>query len=527
VIDAQGDYLVPGLIDGHVHVESSMLNITHFAEMAVQHGTTSIMTDLHEVAVVGGLEAVKEVLEEAKDLPFKAFFVVPSHVPFSPGFETTGGSIGPEEVKEGLQIHRSVGLSEIVVTAALDENPRLWKSMQVTRDSGLSLHGHCPFTNGPELSAYASLGIRTDHEAFDLKDAVQRLRTGIHLQIRDGSTAEGIPDLIRTITEKRMSSHPVSVITDDYLAEDLVNKGYMDAVCRRLISHGVEPMTAIQLISINAAEAYRVDDQVGLLAPGREADVLLVKDLTQFSIQKVISCGKLVVDGGQLVQPFPEPSSSLKQCNSIHVKKPISARDLENLARVTTNEKEVKINVLVTPQEIPVPVLETFKVKVHEGVIQPDPGQDVSAICVVERHKATGNIALAFAKGFKLNRGAMASSVAHDHHNIVALGTNYADLALAIQRVIDLQGGQVVVDGGKVAAEIPLPVFGLMSSEPAGRVCEQNKDLTDAARKIGCDMRWPLMFLSFMTCSSGPGYSITDMGLLDGFHQQFLPIIAE
>ena len=527
LIDADGFHLVPGLIDGHVHVESSMLAITHFAEMAVRHGTTSVMTDLHEVAVVGGLEAVKEILDEAKNLPFKIYFVVPSHVPFSPGFETTGGSIGPDEVKEALHFPHSVGLSEIVVTSALAENPRLWKSMQLTRNAGLSLHGHCPFTDGPELSGYASLGIRTDHESFNLNDGIQRLRAGIHLQIRDGSTAESIPEIIQTITEKGLDSRHISVITDDYLAEDLVSKGYMDAVYRRLISHGVDPMTAIQLISLNAAEAYRVDDEIGVLAPGREADVLLVEDLNNFAIHKVISCGKLVVEDSQLVKEFPSPLPSNKQVNSFHVLKPVSAKDLENLARVASGKKDVSINVLVTPEEIPVPELKVFKAKIYKGVVQPDPEQDISAVCVVERHKSTGNIALAFLRGFKLKKGAMASSVAHDNHNIIGLGTNYEDLACAVQRVIELQGGQVIVNGGKVVAEIPLPILGLMSSEPASRVCDQIKDLTAAARDLGCEMRWPLMFLSFMTCSAGPGYSITDKGLLDGFRQRFLPITAE
>jgi adenine deaminase len=527
VIDAKGSYLIPGLIDGHVHIESSMLDITHFAEIAIRHGTTSVMTDLHEVAVVGGLEAVKEVLDEVKRLPFKVYFVIPSHVPFSPGFETTGGFIGPDEVNEALHFPRSVGLSEVVVTYALMEDPRLWKSMQMTRKAGQSLHGHSPFTDGPELSGYASLGIRTDHESFNMHDGIQRLRAGIHLQIRDGSTAEGIPDIIRTITEKGLDSHHISIITDDYLAEDLVSKGYMDAVYRRLTSHGVNPMTAIQLISLNAAEAYRVDDEIGVLAPGREADVLLVKDLNSFTIQKVISCGKLVAEDGNLVTEFIANPPSPRQYHSIHVLRSISANDIENLARITPRKDEARINVLVTPQEIPVPELGVFKVKVIKGVIQPDPKQDISAVCVVERHKATGNMALAFLKGFRLKKGAMASSVAHDHHNIIGLGTNYEDLARAIRRVIELQGGQVIVSGGKVIAEIPLPILGLMSPEPASWVCERNKVLTTAARKLGCEMRWPLMFLSFMTCSSGPGYSITDKGLLDGFHQRFLPIAAE
>jgi adenine deaminase len=527
VMDAHGYHLVPGLIDGHVHIESSMLDITHFAEMAIRHGTTSVMTDLHEVAVVGGLEALKEVLDEAKGLPFKVFFVVPSHVPFSPGFETTGGLIGPDEVKIALQFPHAVGLSEIVVTAALAEDARLWRSMQITRDAGLSLHGHSPFVNGAQLSAFASLGIRTDHESFTLEDAIQRLRAGIHLLIRDGSTAEGIPDLIRTITERGLDSHRISVITDDYLAQDLVSKGYMDAVYLRLLKHHVDPMTSIQLISINAAEAYRVDDEIGALAPGREADILLVEDLNTFKIHQVFSCGKLVAEDGQLIQPFPPPSQSKIHMNSIHVLKPVTVLDFEKLAMHPSGQGEVNIHVLVTPEEIPVPELGIFKVKVLRGVIQPDPQQDIAASCVVERHTANGNVSLAFIKGFRLKQGAIASSVAHDHHNIIGLGTNYEDLACAIQRVIELQGGQVVVRDGKVVAEIPLPILGLMSSEPANWVCERIKELGTAALQIGCGMRWPLMFLSFMSCSSGPGYSITDKGLLDGFNQCFLPIVAD
>jgi adenine deaminase len=527
VIDAKGSFLVPGLIDGHVHVESSMLDITHFAEMAVRHGTTSIMTDLHEVAAVGGLEVVKEVLDEAKNLPFKIYFVVPSHVPFSPGFETTGGSIGPDEVKEALQYPRSVGLSEVVVTSALAEDPRLWKSMQITRAGGLSLHGHCPFTEGPNLSGYASLGIRTDHESFTLNDGINRLRAGIHVQIRDGSTAEGIPDIIRLITEKGYDSRHISVITDDYLAEDLVSKGYMDAVCRRLMSFGVDPLTAIQLISLNAAEAYQVEDEIGVLAPGREADILFVKDLSTFTVHGVISRGKFIVEDGQLLEAFKSAPPSFKQRNSIHVLRPISTKDLESLASVPAEKEIVKINVLVTPTEIPVPELKQITVKVCKGVVQPDPKQDIAAVCVVERHTANGNVSLAFLKGFNLKHGAMASSVAHDHHNIIGLGTNYKDLACAINRVIDMQGGQVVVRNGKVIAGIPLPVLGLMSPEPASWVCQRIKEIGSAALEIGCDMRWPLMFLSFMTCSSGPGYSITDKGLMDGFNQCFLPIVAE
>jgi len=224
VIDAGESYLTPGLIDGHVHIESSMLSPSRFAELALAHGTTSVMSDLHEVAVVGGLEAVREILEQADESLLKIYFVIPSHVPFSPGLETTGAVIGPEEVRIALDFPRIAGLSEIVVSSALGEDQRLWEAMELVRRGGKLLHGHGPFTYGSDLAAFASLGIHTDHESFTAEDGIARLGAGIHLQIRQGSAAESIPEIIKVITEESLDSSNVSIITDDILAEDLFKK---------------------------------------------------------------------------------------------------------------------------------------------------------------------------------------------------------------------------------------------------------------------------------------------------------------
>lgn len=527
VIDAKGGYLTPGLIDGHVHIESSMLSVTRFAELALLHGTTSVMSDLHEVAVVGGLDAVREILDEAEKTPLKIYFVIPSHVPFSPGFETTGAIVGPEEVRKALNFPRCVGLSEIVVSAALGREERLWQAMDIVRSAGKLLHGHGPFTHDENLLAFAALGIHTDHESFTASDGVERLRAGIHLQIRQGSAAEGIPEILPCITKFGLDSHNVSVITDDILAEDLWQNGYQDINVRLLQKHGLDPVTAIQMVTVNAAKAFRVDHEIGLLAPGRQADILIVDDLSEFKPRTVLARGVLVVQDGKMVYGFPVPETTELQLSSVNLKEPIQASSLSQLAHITSQSNQVKVNVLVTPQDIPVPELRTFEVPVIDGLAQPDPDADIAAIVVVERHHATGNISLSFAKGFGLKKGAMASSVAHDNHNIIAIGINYEDLALSINRVADLKGGQVVVAGGKVLAEVPLPIMGLMSPEPVEVVCAGLRRLTTAARDIGCEMRWPHMFLSFMTCSAGPGYSITDKGLLDGYKQEFLPVVVE
>ena len=514
VIDAKGGFISPGMIDGHVHIESSMLSVTRFAELALMHGTTSVMTDLHEVAVVGGLETVREMLDEAQHSLMKIYFVIPSHVPFSPGFETTGGVVGPEEVRSALAYPRCVGLSEVVVSSALSEEERLWAAMEIVREDGKLLHGHGPFTYNGDLSAFAALGIYTDHESFSKEDGIARLRAGIHLQMRQGSAAESIADIIPLFTEEHLNGSNISVITDDILAEDLYRNGYQDVNVKTLQKQGVDAMSAIQMVTINAAKAFRVDHEIGVLAPGRQADLVIVDDLAEFSPRSVMACGTLVIEDGQKVFDFPDPQPTEHQINSIHLKSQITAEQLVDLAKSPVDAESVQVNVLDSPQEIPVPTLITEQLKVVDGCVHPDPERDIAAIVVAERHQATGNVALAFTRGFRLKRGAIASSVAHDNHNLLSIGTNYEDIATALNRVAELKGGQVVVSDGKIIAEISLPILGLMSLDPVDEVCLKLRNLTVAAHEIGCEMRWPHMFMSFMTCSAGPGYSITDMDCL-------------
>jgi adenine deaminase len=404
---------------------------------------------------------------------------------------------------------------------------RLWKAMDIVRAQGKLLHGHGPFTYGGDLAAFAALGIQTDHESFSAQDGIARLRAGIHLQIRQGSGAESIPEIISILTENGLDSSNVSVITDDILAEDLFQKGYQDENVRVLQELGIDSITALQMVTINTAKVFRREQEIGLLAPGRQADLVIVDDLAEFVPRTVMARGVLVVQDGEKVFDFPEPKPSARQLDSFRLKAQIRSSDLARLAQCPQGLERVRVNVLDTPQEIPVPVLSVLEVNVENGSAQPNPDKDIAAIAVVERHHATGNISLAFTKGFKLKRGAIASSVAHDHHNIVGIGANYEDLALALNRVVELKGGQVVVAEGEILAEVPLPILGLMSPEPVDSVCSSLRNLTSAARKIGCKMRWPHMFMSFMTCSAGPGYSITDMGLLDGYKQEFIPVVVE
>lgn len=523
IIDASGSYLVPGLMDGHNHIESSLLSIEQFAGCALRTGTTSIVTDLHEVAAVGGLKMVRKFLDNIKDYPFNLFFAIPSHVPFTPGYETTGGIVGPEQVSQALEWPESVGLSEVVASSALEKDERLLRSMSIVKQSGGLLHGHSPFITGGDLAGFASMGARTCHESFNHTEAIERLRNGIHLLIRDSSVAHSLPEIIRCYTESGVSSRRISLITDDLLAHDLVYVGYMDEVVRRAIKLGVDPVTAIQMVTLNPAEAYRVDHIVGALAPGRLADIVFIEDLDEFIPKKVISNGELVAIDKNIIVDLSQ--SKNVDSNSINIKSQLSVPMLEKHLTIK-GAKEVSVNILDTPQDMPVPKISVESLKTKDGVVYPDPSNDIALMCVFERHNASGNLSVAFVRGFGLKTGAMASSVAHDHHNLIGIGTSLDDLVVAINRVASLHGGQVIVSKGNVLAELPLPILGLMSDQPYQEVCSHIDELDKASREIGATMSWPLMFLSFLSCSAGPGYALTDKGIYDGFNKRLIDPFA-
>jgi adenine deaminase len=520
VIDAGGNYIVPGFVEGHIHPESANLTLARFAEVVLCHGTTSVFTDLHEIGVVTGMEGMEAALSEGKQTPVKFFWVVPSHVPFSPGLETSGGSINSESITPALDRPDAVGLGEVVSQYVLFGLEDLQRSMEATRRAGKVLAGHAPETKGPAWNAYASTGILNDHEALGAEEVLERVRTGVHAQLRHNLIVPTLPVLITAITEHKADTRLMSLATDDTTAIALTQEGHLDYLVRLALSLGVPFMTAIQMVTLNAAASYRMDNQIGSLAPGRHADLNIVTGPESFRVLKTVAGGKLVAEEGRLVAPMPIPAHDPVLLHTFNLKAPVSGSDLVLAAPAGANS--ARVHIMRTLPWVPITEGGDATLPVVDGHLGPDLEQDLVHIAVVERHHATGNIGKAFIGGFGLKRGALASSIGHDNHNIVVMGVDPADMAVAVNRVAEMEGGITAVENGQVLAEIQLPVCGLLTDVDAWTLSEQRQKVLDVSRSLGCIVPEPFMFLSFITLAAVPAFAITDKGFVDCFQQKLI-----
>ena len=525
VIDAGGKYITPGFIDGHIHPESSSLSIRPFAEIVLKHGTTVIMTDLHELGVVGGLEAIEAELEENEATDLKVYFVVPSHVPFSPSLETSGGVFDTEIIKKALKRPDAVGLSECVGPYILYGLPDLLNSMDYALSQGKSLQGHLPDMTGASLNACLAAGVSTDHESLGAEDALAKLRAGCHLMIREGSAARNLPDCLKAVLEAKADTSRVSIVTDDLHTIDAVERGHLDESVRTALKCGADFVTAIQMVTLNAARAFSLDNEIGGLAPGKRADINITSGPEDFKIETVISGGKMVVDKGELLVHYPKAEHKPCLLNTVKMKSPVTADSFKFMA--PAGAKKVKVQVMDTLPFIPITLGREVVLEVKDGVVECDVNQDVLYIAQVERYGKNGNIGKAFMGGFHMTSGAIASSVGHDNHNIIVMGTNFEDMALAVNRAAELTGGQVVVNGGKVLAELAYPVCGLLSDLSAEELATEKRKLNDAVHSLGSPIPIPFMFLSFICLAALPNFAITDHGFIDVLQQKIInPILS-
>ncbi len=490
-IDASGLYAVPGLIDGHTHIEMSMLSVTEFARLVVPKGTTSVIADPHEIANVLGKDGVRVLLEEAKTTPLKVFCMVPSCVPSSP-LETSGAIITAEDVAEMLEWENVIGLAEMMnYPGVINKDPEVLKKIEVAKERGRPIDGHCPMLGGKELNAYISAGIGSDHESIDEDEAMEKIRLGMRVMIREGSVARNLKALLNVA--KRGYRWCMLVTDGDRTVRDLIEQGYLDYVYRRAVEEGVDPIKALQMCTINPAEWFGIP--AGLIAPGRFADIVLLRNLERFEVEKVVVNGKMVGEIGRTYE-YPE---FVKR--SVRLKKRLEPEDIaiegEGMARVI----RVIEGEIVTGED-------------REFVNGIDVGRDILKIVVVERHKATGNVGKAYIRGFGLKSGAIAQSIAHDAHNIVAVGANDGDICRAVNRIAELQGGIVVVDGD-IKAELKLNVAGLMSEERAEVVAEKLDRIHEEIKRLGCKLKSPILALSFMALPVIPKLKVTDLGLVD------------
>lgn len=525
IIDAEGRYLVPGFLDAHVHIESSMITVTQFARAVLPHGTTSVFIDPHEIANVLGLGGVKLMYKEARDLPLKVFLEIPSCVPSAPGLETTGAEIDWRDVEEGLGFERAVGLAEVMnFLGVLSKDEKLFREVEVTIASRGVVEGHAPLLLGGALNAYVAAGISSDHESSTPEEILQKLRLGMKMEIREGSTAKDLAALVKPILKEELDMRHCLLATDDRHPVDLIREGHMDHVLRRAVEEGVDPVRAIQMATINTAEHFRVDGDVGSIAPGRLADIVIVDRLEDFRAQMVIADGAPVASRGKLLIALREP------------RYPRFAKETMNLGEVKPENFEIRgprssrcveVRVIGVREDRVLTEHRILTLEVENGFLRVDPGRDVAKIAVVERHRGTGYIGLGFVQGFGVKAGAMASSVGHDAHNITALGICDRDMALAVNVLREVGGGQVVVKDGRVLALLKLEVAGLMSERGVEEVAEDLVRLDEAARSLQVGLRSPFMHLSFLPLAVIPRLRITDKGLVDVEKLRLVELIVE
>ena len=501
VIDLKGAYLSPSLIDGHFHVESSMLTAPEFARAVVPHGTGAVVIDPHEYANVLGLDGIRYVLESTKNLAVDFFIMLPSCVPAT-HLETAGAKLTADDLKLMIHDERIAGIAELMNFPGvfLGFKSELAK---IAAGKGKAIDGHAPGLRGKNLNAYALAGVRSDHESVEVSEAQEKLRLGMHILLREGSTERNLEHLLPLINAH--NSQNCSFATDDKLAGDLVNEGHIDHAVRVAIKGGVPPIAAIQIATINTARHYGLHN-LGAIAPRYWADFIVFDDLKNFRVRQTWKKGVLVAENGKFLAKNPAKVLLPRSTMNLRYKS-------ANLAVKPNGKKKIKVieiipNQIVTKTAIVAP-------KISNGEIVADPAQDVLKMVVVERHRATGNVGVGFVRGFKLKRGAIASTVAHDAHNVIVAGTNDADILFAIKELERLQGGQVAVAGGKVIAELPLPIAGLVTDAPLPKAMKLIDDLNAAAHSLGCDLAAPFMTLSFLALSPIPSLKLTDQGLID------------
>ena len=514
VIDGSGYYLVPGLIDGHMHVESTMLSVTEFAKVALQKGTTTIFMDPHEIANVFGIEGVRLMYEEGKQLPLKVFTTFPSCVPATIGFEDAGATIGVSEVRKGLQWEDVAGLGEVMNFAGVVNGDALMLGeIEETIKANKTVTGHFPSDNERDLQAYLATGVSSDHETVTKEDALDKLRLGMHLMIREGSAWHDVKEVIRIVTEEKVDTHNISLVTDDVYPETLIDKGHLNHVVRRAIEEGVSPVTAIQMATINVARYYKKDEDLGSIAPGKVADILLIARLEEMEPSTVIANGEVIYQGGNRVKEFPIFEYPEYVRNSVHLKAPLQAEDFYLYSKGEKEKTDVHvINVIENSARTE---KMTATLNIENGRIKPDVDRDILTLACIERHRGTGQISLGFAHGFQIKKGAVASTVAHDSHNLLVMGTNEEDMAFAANELARIGGGRIVVENGKVLGQVRMPIAGLMSDRPLETVVQEVESLEAAWKEIGCPLHAPFMTFSLIALAVIPEIRITNRGIVD------------
>ena len=530
IIDADGKYLVPGLLDAHMHVESGMLTITEFVRAVAPRGTTGMFIDPHEIANVFGLKGVQLMAGEAKTQPIHVWVQIPSCVPSAPGLETSGASIGPEDVVEAMGWERIIGLGEMMnFPGVYSSDSNMHDEMAATRAAGGVIGGHYAAPDlGIPFHGYAAGGPEDDHEGTTKEDAVARVRQGMKSMLRYGSAWLDVEAQVKAITEEGLDSRHFILCTDDSHSETLVNDGHMDRVVRHTIGLGVDPLTVLQMATINTAEHFGVARDMGQIAPGRYADILLVPDLMDFNPEKVIAKGQILAEKGKWIQDLPETTYPDWVTKSINMKRPLTLDDFRLVVEGDFKSDSVIAHVIgVIEGQAPTQHLK-IPVTIANSEIQIAGKKDLAKIALVERHQATGGVVVGLVSGFGLEgRCAIGTTVAHDSHHMIVVGTDEELMAQAANQLAEMNGGQVVIKDGEIIGQVSLPIAGLMSNKRADLVAEEAATVLKGFQTCGCTIVNPNMQLSLLALVVIPSLRISDLGLVDVETYSLIPLIEE
>ncbi len=514
-IDLDGAFVLPGLIDGHLHIESTMLAPAEFARAVVPHGVTSVIVDPHEIGNVLGADGVRMLIAATRDLPLRVFINVPSCVPASP-WENGGFVLGADEIASLLDEERVVGIAEVMnFPGVLETVPDVLAKVELGHRRRVPIDGHAPGVSGKDLCAYVAAGIESDHETTRAEEAEEKLRLGMWLMVREGSTEHNLADLLPVV--QRLRARRALLVTDDRTPTDLRDEGHVDHALRQAIALGLDPFSAVAMASLNAAERFGLKD-LGAVAPGFRADLQVVDDLQSPRARLVLVDGRVVAENGRAL--FTPAAFDWGQ-----------ARDSVRLGRVdpaalrlSATGEQCRVIGMVPGQIVTEHLIDAALVR--DGEIVADVERDLLKLAVLERHRATGNVGVGLVRGFGLKAGALASSVAHDAHNIGVVGTNDRDMLCAVDAVASQQGGLAVVRDGQVLAALPLPIGGLMSDLPFEEVAQRLQAVEAAAATLGCRTARPFMSLSFLALSVIPSLKLTDRGLVDVDAWQLVSVSA-
>ena len=515
-IDIGGRIICPGLIDGHIHIESSMISPSEFAGAVAPHGTTAVIADPHEIANVAGEEGIRYMLEASAGLPVDIFFMLPSCVPATP-LDESGAELSADELEPFYKEERVAGLAELMNsfgTVRADEE--IIRKIQGANSYGKRIDGHAPFLTGKDLNAYITAGVRSDHECSSAEETIEKLKLGQYIMIREGTAARNLEALLPLFDDKYCDR--CMLVTDDKHGSDLIDNGHIDYIIRKAIRAGKDPLNAIKMATLNAAMYFGLKDR-GAIAPGYIADIIVLSDLEEFTVEKVFKNGRLTVDGGKNVRAINSPLIDKEKYprvfNSFNLRE-IKPSDLE-IRDEGTKKRVIKV--------IPGQIL-TEELIVESSSKQAEPDKDIIKLAVIERHKGTGHTGVGFVSGYGLKKGAIASSVAHDSHNLIVAGCTDDDMALAANTVRENGGGLAVVCDGKVLSSLPLPIGGLMCEMNVYEVEDILRVMKEQARQLGVNEGIdPFMTLAFTALPVIPKLRLLTQGVVDVDKQSYVPVM--